>query len=87
MVSRRWRALAVSLAALLTAWSATPAQAADDTIKIGYVDPLSGTFAQSGDQFLKVFNYIIAKINANGGALGKKFELVAFDDKTQPAEA
>ena len=37
---------------------------AQDTIKIGYIDPLSGTFAQSGDQFLKVFRYVIDGINA-----------------------
>jgi branched-chain amino acid transport system substrate-binding protein len=61
--------------------------AAQDTIKIGYVDPFSGPFASGGDEFLKVFGYILAKVNADGGALGKKFELVPFDDKLQPAEA
>ena len=70
----------------LLAFAGRPAGAAE-TIKIGYIDPLSGTFAQSGDQFLKVFRYVIDGINARGGALGRKFELVAFDDKTQPAEA
>jgi len=60
---------------------------AEDTIKIGYVDPFSGPFASGGDEFLKVFGYILQKINADGGALGKKFELVPFDDKLQPAEA
>jgi len=60
---------------------------ADETIKVAYVDPLSGPFASGGDEFLKVFGYILQKVNAQGGALGKKFELVAFDDKLQPAEA
>ena len=60
---------------------------AQDTIKIGYVDPFSGPFASGGDEFLKVFAYILAKVNADGGALGKKFEIVPFDDKLQPAEA
>jgi branched-chain amino acid transport system substrate-binding protein len=60
---------------------------AQDTIKIGYVDPFSGPFASGGDEFLKVFAYIVAKVNADGGALGKKFEIVSFDDKLQPAEA
>jgi branched-chain amino acid transport system substrate-binding protein len=60
---------------------------AEDTIKIGYVDPFSGPFASGGDEFLKVFAYILQKVNSEGGALGKKFELVAFDDKLQPAEA
>jgi branched-chain amino acid transport system substrate-binding protein len=60
---------------------------AEDTIKVGYVDPFSGPFASGGDEFLKVFGYILAKVNADGGALGRKFELVPFDDKLQPAEA
>jgi len=62
-------------------------RAADDTIKIGYIDPFSGAFAAGGDTSLKQFQFIIDGINAKGGALGKKFELVTFDDKLQPAEA
>jgi branched-chain amino acid transport system substrate-binding protein len=65
----------------------TAARAADDTIKIGYIDPFSGAFAAGGDTSLKQFQFIIDGINAKGGALGKKFELVTFDDKLQPAEA
>ena len=60
---------------------------AEDTIKVGYVDPFSGPFASGGDEFLKVFGFILDRLNAKGGALGKKFELVPFDDKLQPAEA
>ncbi len=63
------------------------ASAADDTIKIGYVDPFSGTFAMSGDQFLQVLHYIVDYVNAHAPPLGKKFEIVTFDDKLQPAEA
>ena len=44
-------------------------------------------FASGGDEFLKVFSYILTRMNADGGALGKKFEIVPFDDKRQPAEA
>lgn len=61
--------------------------AAQGTIKIGYTDPLSGPFAQVGDQNLKQFKYIFDYINARGGALGKKFELVPFDNKSDPKEA
>jgi branched-chain amino acid transport system substrate-binding protein len=60
---------------------------ADDTIKIGYIDPFSGPFAQSGDQFLQVFHYILDYVNTHEPPLGKKFELVTFDDKLQPSEA
>lgn len=60
---------------------------AQDTIKIGYIDPLSGAFAQQGDASLQHFAYLIDLINASGGAMGKKLEIVPYDSKLQPAEA
>src|SRR5215471_7861194 len=60
---------------------------AEETIKLAYTDPFSGPFASGGDEFLKNFQFIIARKNAMGGALGRKYELVPFDDKLQPAEA
>src|SRR6202166_1117303 len=81
-----FRSLCFVLLSIAAAIAARPA-VAQDTIKIGYVDPFSGPFASGGDEFLKVFAYIVAKVNADGGALGKKFEIVSFDDKLQPAEA
>ena len=77
-------AVAAGFVALATL--AAPAQA-QETIKILYTDPLSGPFAQVGDQNLKQFNYMIDYINARGGALGRKFELVPFDNKSQPSDA
>jgi branched-chain amino acid transport system substrate-binding protein len=67
------------------AWSG--AAMAQATIKIAYTDPLSGPFAQVGDANLKQMQYILDYINAKGGALGKKFELVPFDNKSQPSDA
>src|SRR5262249_19864288 len=84
---RGWRVPAAFCAALLAIAVSGPARAADATIKIGYIDPFSGPFAATGNNFLKVFTYILEKINAEGGPLGKKYELVTFDDKLQPAEA
>jgi branched-chain amino acid transport system substrate-binding protein len=77
-------AAGAALAASLTV--AAPATA-QETIKIMYTDPLSGPFAQVGDQNLKQFNYMIDYINSKGGALGRKFELVTFDNKSQPSDA
>jgi branched-chain amino acid transport system substrate-binding protein len=75
-----------TLLAIALVLSAAPAQA-QGTIKIMYTDPLSGPFAQVGDQNLQQFKYIIDYINGRGGALGRKFELVSFDNKSQPSEA
>jgi len=81
------RGLFATVIAFSLGIAARPAAAAEDTIKVAYIDPFSGPFASGGDEFLKVFGYILQKVNADGGALGKKFEVVPFDDKLQPAEA
>jgi len=81
-----FRRACFAFVALLMGAAIRPALA-QDTIKVAYVDPFSGPFASGGDEFLKVFAYILQKVNADGGALGKKFELVPFDDKLQPSEA
>ena len=64
-----------------------PSRADDDTIKIGFIDPFSGAFAAGGDANLKQTQFILDYVNAKGGALGKKFEVITFDDKLQPSEA
>jgi branched-chain amino acid transport system substrate-binding protein len=60
---------------------------ADDTIKIGYIDPLSGGGASIGEVGLKTYQYLADEINASGGLLGNKVEIVAFDNKTNPQES
>ena len=80
-----WSAVAFALTLGLT--SGVDLARAQGTIKIAYTDPLSGPFAQVGDQNLQQFKYIIDWINGRGGALGRKFELVAFDNKSQPSDA
>jgi branched-chain amino acid transport system substrate-binding protein len=77
-------AFAVLFAAMLLPFHA---KAADDTIKIAFIAPFSGAFAPQGDAFLKQLQFSLDAVNAKGGALGKKFEIVTFDDKLQPAEA
>ena len=65
--------------------SAAPALA-QETIKIGVIDPLSGGGASVGEGGLKTVNYLADEINAAGGANGKKLEIVAFDNKGNPQE-
>ncbi len=64
-----------------------PSATAEDTIKIAFIGPFSGAFAPQGDAFLKELRYSMDVVNKTGGALGKQFEIVTFDDKLQPAEA
>ena len=60
---------------------------ADDTVKIGYIDPLSGGGASVGEVGLKTFQYLADELNANGGLNGKKVEIVGLDNKTNPQES
>ncbi|WP_339028336.1 branched-chain amino acid ABC transporter substrate-binding protein [Bradyrhizobium symbiodeficiens] len=63
------------------------AASAEDTIKIGYIDPLSGGGASVGEGGLKTFQYLADEMNAKGGILGKKIEIVGLDNKTNPQES
>src|SRR5277367_1699929 len=47
---------------------------ADEAIKIGYIDPLSGGGASIGEIGLKTFQYLADQLNAAGALEGKKFE-------------
>ena len=60
---------------------------AQDTIKIGYIDPLSGAFAATGENGLNQFKFAAEQINKAGGVLGKKLEIVPFDNKVSPQES
>jgi branched-chain amino acid transport system substrate-binding protein len=60
---------------------------AQETVKIGYIDPLSGGGASVGEGGLKTFQYLAEELNAKGGILGKKVEIVGLDNKTNPQES
>ncbi|HWV97847.1 MAG TPA: ABC transporter substrate-binding protein [Xanthobacteraceae bacterium] len=64
------------------------AGAADSTIRIGVVNSMSGGLAAYAQEGQPAFEYIIKKINAEGGIKSKggaKIELVQADDTSQPA--
>ncbi|HTQ77143.1 MAG TPA: branched-chain amino acid ABC transporter substrate-binding protein [Burkholderiales bacterium] len=76
-------------AALLAATCVLPFTAhSADTVRIAYIDPLSGAFANVGESGLHHFQLMAEEINAHGGLYqGSKLEIVPFDDKTSPQEA
>ncbi|GJE02726.1 ABC transporter substrate-binding protein [Methylobacterium isbiliense] len=71
--------------AILLALAATAAGA--DTIRIGVNEPLTGAFAASGTYVVNGAKIAADEINARGGVLGKKIELVIEDNKSNPTEA
>jgi len=60
---------------------------AQDTLKIAYIDPLSGGGASVGEIGLKTFQFLADEVNAKGGILGKKVEIVPFDNKVNAQES
>jgi len=57
---------------------------AQEPIKIGHVAALSGASAQSGEAITRGLAVAIDEINAKGGVLGRKLELVQRDDESSP---
>lgn len=83
MIARHALLTAVASAALL---AAAPSQAAD-TIRIAFIDPLSGPFAATGTNGLNQYKYFAEKVNEAGGVLGKKLEVIGYDNKVSPKES
>jgi branched-chain amino acid transport system substrate-binding protein len=52
---------------------------AADKIKVGAPDPLTGYYASDGNAMLEATKLAVADINARGGLLGRKLEVVPFD--------
>ena len=82
MRHRLWLAAATAAVALYPI-----AATAADTIKIGFPMPLSGPTAVYGEPVLKGAELAVAEINAKGGVLGRKFELLSRDSKASADEA
>ncbi|MDD3396526.1 MAG: ABC transporter substrate-binding protein [Acidaminococcaceae bacterium] len=60
---------------------------AGDTIKIGVVSEMTGANATYGTSVVNGMKLALKEINANGGVLGKKVDIVVADSKSEPAEA
>ena len=82
MIGRR-TFLALSLAVALPAAFSAHAQ---DSIKIGLVTALSGQSARAGEAITRGLQVAIDELNAAGGVLGRKFELLRRDDEATPAK-
>ena len=60
---------------------------AADTIKLGVAGPHSGDLASYGIPTVKAAELVVKEINAKGGVLGKKVELLVEDDVCKPEVA
>ena len=74
--------LAAALASFVLA--PTAAAQADSQIKIGLIGPFTGGSADFGNSMRNGVELAVSEINALGGYVGRKFELVVSDDKANP---
>src|SRR3954467_12668443 len=83
---KKFAVMAASLSAAVLAGSLMTSASAQ-TIKIGVIEPLTGPFAASGNYVTNGAKIAADEINAKGGVLGQKIELVIEDNKSNPTEA
>ncbi len=73
-------AVAVSLAV-------APLATAQETVRIGVVQPMTGPVAYDGNIYVNTVKMLVDDLNAKGGVLGKKIELVIEDGACNPAQS
>ena len=82
MASKKtWLALALTSILSLNAYAQK-----GETVKIAWIDPLSGLMAPVGSNQLKTLQYLAEETN-KGNPAGVKFEIIGMDNKLSPAES
>jgi ABC-type branched-subunit amino acid transport system substrate-binding protein len=73
----------------MTAALAVPsvARAQGEALRLGVLTPLTGAGSFDGPRMLKAMQAVTNEINASGGLLSRKIELVVEDDETNPEAA
>ncbi|HEV8615918.1 MAG TPA: amino acid ABC transporter substrate-binding protein [Methylomirabilota bacterium] len=83
MTLNRLAAAGVAAAVLATSLPAT----AQGPIRIGASLSLTGTYAKLGKNQHEGYQLCIKELNAKGGLLGRKLDLVVYDDQSMPPTA
>ncbi len=82
MVGKKKIGLSI-FALLLTLVFIAPVWAAE-TFKIALIEAVSGPFERSGDRYVKAIEFLADEINASGGILGRKVEIIVDDSMNKP---
>ena len=82
-MKQKWLALTVAVGLAL---GAVTGQAAE-TLKIGLMAPLTGSWASEGQGMKKIVELLAEQQNAKGGVLGQKIEVITDDDGGDPRTA
>src|SRR6201999_4151449 len=77
----------LSVTAAIVAGAIVTSATAQEPIKIGVTQPLTGAFAASGNYVAQGARLAEEDINAAGGVLNRKIQLIVEDNKSNPTEA
>ena len=80
-----YRLFGLPIAASLALASGLAFAQAGQTVKIAFIDPLSGPFANVGQNQLKSWQFMAEHFAKN--AAGVTFKIVPFDNKASPQES
>lgn len=80
----RWRVCAFLTALLVVGGGSAFAQ---ETIKIGAFGPMTGGAAGYGQSEREAIDLVVEEVNATGGVLGRKIEVLYGDDAGKPEQA
>jgi branched-chain amino acid transport system substrate-binding protein len=69
------------------AWAVAPVTEAQPPIRIGASLAQTGLYAAIGQNQLRGYQLCVKHMNEKGGVLGRKLELVLYDDGSDPATA
>src|SRR5690242_15519018 len=84
-LSRRSLLTGAAAAGILTRPLRAFAQGAP--IRLGTLTPLTGAGGSYGPPMRKAMEWVVGEVNAAGGILGRKVELISEDDQTNPEAA
>jgi branched-chain amino acid transport system substrate-binding protein len=82
-----FRLAATPVCLLTIALAAAAASPACAQVKLGFQAPLTGQAATDGKSAKIAAEMAVKKINAGGGVLGQKMDLIAYDDQAKTEEA
>lgn len=83
MMMKKSFPVCIMLTILLLASFPVLGQAAEP-IKLGVVEPLSGTFKNIGNRYLEGVQYAAKVLNRQGGVLGRQIEVIPIDSELKP---
>jgi branched-chain amino acid transport system substrate-binding protein len=85
-VSKAGKVFAVAVLAVLAS-AVAPVTEAQSPIRIGASLAQTGVYAALGQNLLRGYQLCVRHVNDKGGVLGRKLELVLYDDGSDPATA